>query len=84
MPIPSQISRIGTKEVYIVIIAIDAYHATCKLKGVQVFVVSMMDLEYQAQKKARPETYPRSIISEVYHSLLDVFFRKDLDMLILH
>lgn len=84
MPIPSQTSKIGTKEVYVLIIAADAYHATCKLKRVQVIVVSMMDLEYQAHKEARPETYPRSIIPKVYHDLLDVFFRKDLDMLIPH
>ena len=52
----------------------------CKLKEAQVFVIFMKDLEYQAEKEARPETNPRIIISEEYYNFLDMFSKKDSDM----
>ena len=62
-------------------IGADAYRTACKLKGAQVFAVSIRDLEYQAEKEAKPETNLRSIVPEEYHDLLDVFSKKDFDTL---
>ena len=72
---------LGTDVVHVAIIGADAYRLACKLKGAQVFAVSMKDLEFQAEKKARPETDPKSVVPEEYHDLLDVFSKKDLDTL---
>ncbi len=73
--------KIGTKEVDVAMIGVDAYRATCRLRVARVFIISMKDLEYQAEKEARPKTDPRSIIPEEYHNLLDVFFKKNSDTL---
>ena len=40
----------------------DAYLKACKLKGAQVFSVSMRDLEYQAEKEVKPETNLKSVV----------------------
>ena len=65
-------------------IGADAYRATCKLKGIHVFAISIRDLKYQAVKKARPETDPKNVLPEEYHSLLNVFSKKDSDTLLPH
>ena len=44
----------------------------------------MKDLEYQAEKKAKPETNSENVVPEEYHNLLDIFFKKDSDMLPSH
>ena len=62
-------------------IGADAYRLACKLKGAQVLAVSMRDLEYQAEKEARPETDPRNVVTKKYHDLLNVFSKKDSDTL---
>ena len=62
MPIPSQTPTLGTKEVDVAIIDTDAYHVAYRLKKAQVFAVSMRDLEYQAEKKTRPETDLRTVV----------------------
>ena len=36
----------------------------------------MKELEYPAEKKARLEINPRTVIPDKYHDLLDVFFKK--------
>ena len=71
------LSILGTKEVDVAMIGADAYCAACELKTAQIFAVSIRNLEYQAEKKARPETNPKSVIPEEYHDLLDVFSKKD-------
>ena len=65
-------------------IGTNVYRTACKLKGAQVFIFSMRDLEYQAEKKARPENNLRNIVSEKYYNLLDVFSKENSDMLSLH
>ena len=81
LPIPTQVSTLGTNKVDVAMIGADAYRAACKLKGAQVFAVSMRDLEYQAEKEAKPETNPRSVVPEEYHDLLDIFSKKNSDTL---
>ena len=41
----------------------------------------MRDLEYQAEKEAKPETDPKTVIPAKYHNRLDVFFKKNSDTL---
>ncbi len=81
MPIPPQTSTLGTKVVNIAMIGVDAYRAACRLKGAQVFAVFIRDLEYQAEKKAKPETNLRIIVLAEYHDILDVFSKKNSDTL---
>ena len=59
----------------------DAYCTTCRLKKAQVFAVSMRDLEYQAEKEAKPEIDLRTVVPAEYHDLLDVFSKKTSDTL---
>ena len=44
----------------------------------------MKDIKYQAEKKARAETNPKSIIPKKYHNFLDVFLKKNSDTLLLY
>ena len=44
----------------------------------------MKDLEFQAEKEARPETNPKTVVPKKYHDFLDVFLKKDLDTLPAH
>lgn len=81
MLIPLQISRFSTKKVEITMINADIYYAVCKLIKAQIFAVSMRDLEYQIEKKVKPETDLRIFILEKYYNLLDVFFKKSFNML---
>ncbi len=46
MPIPLQILILDTKEVDIAMIGADTYCTACRLKGTQIFAVSIRDLEY--------------------------------------
>ena len=65
-------------------ISADAYCAACRLKGAQVFAVSMKDIQYQAEKEARVETDLRSVVPQEYHDFLNIFSKKDLDTLFSH
>ena len=65
-------------------IDVNTYRMAYKLKKAQVFAISMRDLEYQAEKKAKLETNPRSVVLEEYHNLLDVFSKKNSNTLSLH
>lgn len=44
----------------------------------------MKDLEYQAAKEAKSETDLKNVIPEEYHDLLDIFSKKNFDMLLFH
>ena len=41
----------------------------------------MKDIQYQAEKKARAETDPKSVVPQEYHDFLDVFSKKNSDTL---
>ena len=82
VPIPTtKTSEPKAKDIDIAMIGADAYRAACHLKGAQVFTVSMRDIQYQAEKEARAETDPKSVVSQEYHDFLDVFSKKDSDTL---
>ena len=44
----------------------------------------MKDIQYQAEKKARAETNPKSVVPQEYHDFLDVFSKEDSDTLLPH
>ncbi len=39
----------------------------------------MRDIQYQAEKEARAETDPQSVVPQEYHDFFDVFSKKDSD-----
>lgn len=80
----AKISIFATKKINIDMIDTNAYCTTCKLEWAQVFAVSMTNLEYQAKKKARLETDLKSVIFKEFHDLLNVFSKKNLDILLLY
>ena len=87
MPVPipaTKKSEYKAEDIDIAMICADAYRAACRLKKAQVFAISMRDIQYQAEKEAKAETDPKSIIPQEYHNLLDVFSKKDSDTLPLH
>ena len=45
------------------------------------FAISMRDVQYQAEKKAKAETNPKNVLPQEYHDFLDVFSKKDSDTL---
>lgn len=58
----TKVSTLGTKQINVIIIGADAYRVTYRIKRAQVLTIFMRDLEYQIEKKARPETKIRTII----------------------
>ena len=62
----------------------DAYRLACQLKRAQVFAILMKDLEFQAEKEARPETNLKTVVPKKYYDLLYVFSKKDSDTLPSH
>ena len=87
LPVPIPITKTSepkAKDIDIGMIGADVYCTVCHLKRAQVFVVSMRDIQYQAEKEVRAETDLKSIVPQEYHDFLDVFSKKDLDTLLLH
>ena len=63
VPIPTtKTSEPKTKDIDIAMIGVDTYCAACHLKRAQVFAISMRDIQYQAEKEARAETDPKSVV----------------------
>ena len=80
VPIPTtKTSEPKAKDIDIAMIGADAYCIACHLKGAQVFAVLMRDIQYQAEKEARAETDPKSVVPQEYHNFLDVFSKKNSD-----
>ena len=59
----------------------DAYWTAYKLKRAQVFTISMKNLDYQVEKKTKPETISKTVVPEKYQDFLDVLSMKNLDTL---
>lgn len=72
----------STKKVNIAMIDANTYHAACYWKRAQVFAVSLKDLQYQIKKEAKAENNPKSIILEDYHNFLDIFSKKNSNILL--
>lgn len=87
MPVPIRaIKRSSPKaqDIDIAMISADTYCVTWCLNGDQVFAVSIKDIQYQAEKEARAETNPKSVMSKKYYNFPDVFLKKISDTLFLH
>ena len=65
----------------IAIIDINAYYLVCKLKKTQIFAISLRNLEFYIIKKVMPKTNLKFIISKEYYNILDIFLKKNLDIL---
>ena len=79
MPISLLALSFGKNVENVTIIDADVYCLACWLKEAQVFVIFIKNLEFQAEKRVRPETNPKTVILEKYYNLLYVFLKKDLD-----
>ena len=55
-----------------------------KLKEVQVFIRSIKNLKYQVKKKVELEINLRNIVLAKYYNILDIFFKKNSDILFLY
>lgn len=82
LPISTYISILNI-EIDIATIDVDTYLITCKLNITNIFAISMRDLEYQATKKVRLETNLKSVILKEYYDFLNVFSKKNFDILFL-
>ena len=72
------------KNIYIAMISMNVYCIVCHLKKAQIFTVLMRDIQYQAEKKARAEINPKSVVFQEYYNFLDIFSKKDSDTFSLH
>ena len=82
LPVPIPVIKKSERKVEnidIAMISANVYHAACHLKRVQVFAISVRNIQYQAEKKTRAKTDPKSVILQEYHDFLNVFSKKDLD-----
>lgn len=67
------LKHIKAKNIDIAKINTDTYCAACCLKKTQVFTISIRDIEYQVDKKARALTNQKSVMPQEYYNFLDVF-----------
>lgn len=63
---------------------VNTYYATCKLKKFQIFAILIQDLKYHMEKKIKPKTNLKNIISKEYYNLLDIFSKKDVNIFLLY
>ena len=68
----------------VAMIGADAYRLTCQLKGAQVFAIFIRDLEFGAEKEARPRTNLKTVVPKEYYNFLDMFSKNNLDTLLLY
>lgn len=60
----------------------DAYYRACKIKEAQFFVLFIKNLEYLIQTEVRQVTNPKGIVLEEYDNLLNIFSKKDSNILL--
>ena len=58
--------------------------AKSKKQKAEIFAISMQDIEYQLNKKTKPPTNPKTVVSTGYHDFLDVFSKEISDTLRLY
>ena len=61
-----------------------AYRLLSKQKDVELFSISLKDIEYQLNKEDRPPTDPKTVVPPDYHEFLDVFSKAASDTLAPH
>lgn len=65
----------------IIMIDIDIYCLTCKLRKALVFVIFIRNLEYQAKKRLNQKTDPKCLIPKKYQDFINVCSKKVLNFL---
>lgn len=78
----TEISISAIKQIKVRMIGTDTYYALYRLKRVQVFTRYIKDLKYKTKNKVRLKTNPSSVIPEKYQDHLDVFSKKNSDILL--
>lgn len=56
---------LATQKVNVAILDANAYCAASRLKGVEIFAISMKDLKYLTEKQAREGTNSKTIVPEL-------------------
>lgn len=56
-----------------------AYYVVYYVKKVQVFVISLKNFQYQAEKEVKIVTDLKSIILKKYHDFLNIFLKENLN-----
>ena len=59
-------------------------HLAKKQKVVEIFSISMQDIEYQLNKVTKPLTNPKTVVTAEYHDFFDVFSKETSDTLSPH
>ena len=72
------------KPIEMAMIGAAAYRLLSRLKNVELFSISLKDIEYQLSKEDRPPTDPKTIVPPEYHEFLDVFSKAASDTLAPH
>ena len=63
----------------VAMISADAYCLAYQLKEAQVFAISIKNLKFLAEKKARPEINLKTIVLKKYYNFSNVFLKKNSD-----
>ena len=75
----SHVKESATKPLELAMIGAAPFQYLTKQKGVEIFGISMRDLEYQLGKAEKPITDPATVVPECYHEFLDVFSKEASD-----
>ena len=73
-----------TKLINLVFIGRAPFTYLAKQKDVEIFAISMKDIEYQLEKATKTPTDPKTVVLEEYHKFLDVFSKEASDTLSEH
>ena len=69
----------STRPLKLAMVGAAPFQYLTKQKGVEIFGISMRDLEYQLNKAEKPVTDPATVVPECYHEFLDVFLKETSD-----
>ena len=72
------------KPIEMAMIGAAAYRLLSRRKDVELFSISLKDIEYQLNKEDRPPTDPKTVVPPEYHEFLDVFSKAASDTLAPH
>ena len=64
-----------TKPINLAFIGGAPFTYLAKQKDVEIFAISMRNIEYQLEKATKTPTDPKTVVSEKYHEFLDVFLK---------
>ena len=65
-----------TKPLELAMVSAASFQYLTKQKSVEIFGISMRDLEYQLNKAENPATYSATVVFDCYHNFLDIFLKE--------